>query len=66
MSPEKDQVLEQRRQLVVAMEIVKQNGPLSLKHPLCQDPGIRAEVEAILNSLNGKKEENSPASCDKI
>jgi len=48
------------------MEIVKQNGPLSLKHPLCQDPSIRAEVEAILNSLNGKKEENSPGSCDKI
>jgi len=70
MSPERNQSLEERfRRVVIAVAIIKEHGNnpnLSLEHPLCQEnPEIRKEVEAILRSLNGKKE-NPQDTCGKI
>jgi len=57
MNPERNLNLGEAQLLVIAMEIVNQNGPLSLKHPLCQgDEKLRREVEAVLNSLNNNNE----------
>jgi hypothetical protein len=70
MSPERDESLEEKcRRVVIAVAIIEghsKNPNLSLKHSLCREnPEIRKEVEAILRSLNGKKE-NSQDTCDKI
>jgi len=70
MSPERNQSLEEIRRMVIALAIVGGHGKnpnLSLEHPLCQEnPEIREEVEAILRSLNGEKENHPQDTCGKI